>query len=119
MREILQMRTEYVDKVMTGKYNKKQAEEELQKMEKKFGDGAFTSFIETRKSKPWDIEHLKELETMFIAGAASREFFEYMAEVAEDIYNERRRKGFIWIMGIGFVVILLIVIIFKLLPVYE
>lgn len=43
-------------------------------------------------NKPWNLAYLKELETLFYSGAASREFLEYMAEVSEDVYRAKRLR---------------------------
>lgn len=83
-------RINFMEKVMAGKYTRAEAEAELDRMEREFGDLAFLPGTVTRKPKPWTMKHLEELKTAAICGAGSREFFSYMAEVGEEVHRKPR-----------------------------
>ena len=92
MEAYVQARINFTQKVMAGEYTRTQAEAELDRMEREFGDLAFLPGTVTRKPEPWTMEYLKELEEAAICGAGSREFLSYMAEVGEKVH----RKPQIW-----------------------
>ncbi|OUQ76582.1 hypothetical protein [Flavonifractor sp. An100] len=95
----IQARINFVDKVMKGQYSRAEAEAELDRMEQEFGERAFTTGKVTRKSKPWSMEDLKDLERDFMASASSRKFFEYMAEMSEEVYRKKRQRKKLAIFG--------------------
>lgn len=53
-------------RLMKGQYSRAEAEAELDRMEQEFGERAFTTGKVTRKSKPWSMEDLKDLERDFM-----------------------------------------------------
>ena len=86
----VQARIDFTEKVMAGKYTRDQAEAELDRMEREFGDLAFLPGTVTRKPKPWTMKHLEELKGAAVCGAGSREFLSYMAEVGEEVHRKLR-----------------------------
>ena len=95
----IQARINFVDKVMKGQYSRAEAEAELDRMEQEYGKDAFTIGTVTRKPKPWTMEDLKDLERDFMASASSRKFFEYMAEMSEEVYRKKRQRKKLAIFG--------------------
>lgn len=95
----IQARINFVDKVMKGQYSHAEAAAELDRMEQEFGERAFTTGKVTRKPKPWSMEDLKDLERDFMASASSRKFFEYMAEMSEEVYRKKRQRKKLAIFG--------------------
>ena len=95
----IQARINFVHKVMDGQYSRAEAEAELDRMEQEYGKDAFTIGTVTRKPKPWTMEDLKDLERDFMASASSRKFFEYMAEMSEEVYRKKRQRKKLAIFG--------------------
>lgn len=112
MTENIQARVNFVQCVMDGKYSCAEAEAELSRMQKEYGEHAFAPYCVEPKPKPWTFEDLKLLERKFMAGAASREFFSYMAEMSEEVYRKKRqRKKMAILGGIAAVVALVTVVV--------
>lgn len=82
----VQARIDFTEKVMAGKYTRNQAEAELDRMEREFGDLAFLPGTVTRKPKPWTMKYLKELKRAAVYGAGSRDFLSHMAEVGAHVH---------------------------------
>ena len=95
----IQARIDFVHKVMDGKYSRAEAEAELNRMEQLYGEDAFSIGKVVRKPKPWTMEDLEELERDFMASASSRKFFEYMAEMSEEVYRKKRQRKKLAIFG--------------------
>ena len=91
----VQARIDFTEKVMAGKYTRAQAEAELDRMEREFGDLAFLPGTVTRKPKPWTMKHLEELKNAAVCGAGSRAFHSYMAEVGEEVHRKLRIRKWI------------------------
>lgn len=91
MEAYVQARNNFVQKVMAGEYSCEQAEAELDRMEREFGELAFLPGTVNRKPRPWTMDHLRELKRSAACGAGSRAFLSYMAEVGEEVH---RKPGF-------------------------
>lgn len=79
-----------VEGIAEGKYTKKQVNQKIDQIEKKYSPGVFVWYPPERKEKPWDVPYLKKLEDLFYCGATSKEFILYMAEVSNEIYRAKR-----------------------------
>lgn len=92
-------RVAFARKVKNGEYTLAQAEEELDRMEARYGEEAFLSGSVIRKEPPWTMEDLESLDREVTAGAGSREFLHYMAEVSDAVYSKKRRTKMLAIVG--------------------
>lgn len=92
MRDRTQVQIDFIDKAIDGAYTADQAKAELDQMEREFGDLAFLPGKVTRKPRPWTKADLKDLQLEAAAGAGSREFLEYLAEMGEEVTRTERRK---------------------------
>lgn len=90
MNESSSARVALARKLRNGEYTLEQAEAELDRMEKDYGESAFLAGSVTRKEPPWTMGDLEDLNTEVTAGAGSRELFHYMAEVSDAVYRRRR-----------------------------
>ncbi|WP_461204577.1 hypothetical protein [Clostridium sp. DL1XJH146] len=91
---------ELVSNIVEGKITKKLTEKELIKIQKKYEE-PFMIYEPDRKEKPWDINYLNELKKAVPFGATSSEYILYMAEVADEIYkNKRLIKNILYIVGV-------------------
>ena len=77
-------------RIANGTYTRKDVKNKLDALERAYPEETYMVYPVARKEKPWNLAYLKELETLFYSGAASREFLEYMAEVSEDVYRAKR-----------------------------
>ena len=78
--------------IANGTYTRKDVKNKLDTLERAYPEETYMVYPVARKEKPWNLAYLKELETLFYSGAASREFLEYMAEVSEDVYRAKRLR---------------------------
>lgn len=79
-------RIKLVSKILNGEIRKADVAKELERISNQYGDGCFNSYEVKRQSKPWGRKNLKELEILSASGAASKEFYLHMAEVADKVY---------------------------------
>lgn len=98
-------RIELVNKIVSGKLSRADAEAELDHLQSRYGKDAFLPYSTTRKEKPWDMAYLHELHHTFVAGAASREYISYMAEVSEYVYRRERMKRVAIAAGVGIIAV--------------
>lgn len=99
MSESSRARIDFANKVKNGEYTFTQAEAELDRMGECYGENAFLAGNVTRKDPPWTMEDLDDLYMEAIAGAGSREFFNYMAEVSDVVYSKKHRTKRLAILG--------------------
>lgn len=99
MNESSSARVDLARKLRDGAYTLTQAEAELDRMEKDYGESAFLAGSITRKEPPWTMEDLEDLHMEVTAGAGSRELFHYMAEVSDAVYRKKRRTKKLAIAG--------------------
>ena len=92
MSKFTDAQNDLVWKIARGECSRKQVSVELQKIERTFPDEEFSTYVPSRKEKPWDLNYLKELEELFYCGANSRELIEYMSEVSEEVYRAKRMR---------------------------
>ena len=92
MRDRTQAKLDFIHKAMKGAYTAEQATAELDRMEREFGDLAFLPGKVTRKPHPWTRADLEDLRLEAAAGAGSRDFFAYLAEMGEEVTRTERRK---------------------------
>lgn len=77
---------ELVFKILRGEIGKAEVAKEIERISEQYGDDCFNSYEVKRQPKPWTRKSLEELEILNAAGAASKEFLLYMAEVADKVY---------------------------------
>lgn len=94
--------------ILKGKIGCDDVEKELDRISRQYGEECFNSYTVKRKPKPWKEEDLKELQILSASGAASKDFYRYMAEVSEAVFSKkaRRKKIFIYI-GMAAAIILI------------
>lgn len=80
----------FIRKAMAGEYTPEQAKATLDRMEEEFGDLTFLPGKVTRKPRPWTREDLNDLRLEAAAGANSKEFFMYMAEMGYEVNRKQR-----------------------------
>ncbi len=78
--------------ILSGQYNREKTLQELDRMEREFGEYAFTPYRVNKKEKPWGQDYLDELTTEFRLGAGSKEFFLHLQEVKEEV--DRKKRNF-------------------------
>lgn len=99
MSESSSARVDLARKIRNGEYTLTQAEAELDRMEKCYGESAFLAGSVIRKEPPWTMDDLENLNMEVTAGAGSRELLHYMAEVSDAVYNKKRRTKTLAIVG--------------------
>ena len=82
----------FIRNAMAGKYTPAQAKVELDRIEREFGKMAFLPGTVTKKPRPWTRADLEHLRFKAAAGAGSRDFFEYMAEVGYAVNKNNKHK---------------------------
>ena len=115
MKDVTSARLEYIDKAAEGAYTPKQAKAKLDGMAQEFGKLAFLPGTVTRKPRPWSETDLKELWLESAAGAGSREYLEYLAEMGWEVKQAERRQQRIKFFGILAAVVAAAAIIFAVL----
>ena len=83
---------ELVSKMLRGEIGKAEVAKEIERISEQYGDDCFNSYEVKRQPKPWTRKSLEELEILNAAGAASKEFLLYMAEVSEEVYSQKNKK---------------------------
>ena len=92
MREYTQARLDFIDKAIDGVYSPSQAKAELERLHQKYGDNVFLPDSIVRKPRPWTRADLKNLELEASAGAGSKDFLFYLAEVGNEVNRQERQK---------------------------
>ena len=92
MRDRTQAKLDFIHKAMNGDYTAEQAQAELNQMEREFGELTFLPGTVTKKPRPWTRADLEDLRFEAAAGAGSRDFFAYLAEMGEEVNRTERRK---------------------------
>lgn len=102
-----------VSKILKGEIGKADVDKELERISNQYGDDCFNSYEVKRQPKPWTGKSLKELEILSASGAASKEFYLYMAEVCEEVYSKKskKRKLLQGVLIVGLVVLVLVFVI--------
>lgn len=100
-----------VSKILNGKIDKAGVEKEIEQIANKYGDDCFNSYTVKRKPKPWSVKDLQELEGLSTSGAASKEFYLYMAEVSEEVFSKEAFRKRIYIGGVIVLIVMIICII--------
>lgn len=85
-------RLNFIRNAMAGKYAPAQAKAELDRMEKQYGELVFTPGRAKKKPRPWTKNDLDGLWKEAVAGAGSRDFLEYMAEVGYAVNKNNMHK---------------------------
>lgn len=100
MKERTTAKLDYIKKAMNGAFSPAQAKVELDQMEKQYGELVFTPGKANKKPRPWTKNDLDDLWKEAVAGAGSRDFMEYMAEMGWEVKQTERREKRIKIFGI-------------------
>lgn len=88
----VEARFDFITNARAGKYTPAQAKAELDRIERIFGKMAFLPGTVTKKPRPWTKNDLEDLWKEAIAGAGSRDFLEYMAEVGYAVNKNNKHK---------------------------
>lgn len=97
--------------IAEGKTTSKKVVHWISQMEETYDD-PFCSYQPDEKDPPWTKEYLRELQGRVSFGATSKEFFLYMAKVADRVYFIPR---LIKMMGIMMAVIVSLFVVVKIL----
>lgn len=102
------------EKILKGKISGQKVRIELDRIVTEYGEDIFNKYCKVKKqSKPWTEETLKELEIFSMAGVASRDFYLYMAEVADEVYSRKKKKKALKVgAGITALLVVIAIIIF-------
>jgi hypothetical protein len=76
--------------IILGKYDRNKVQEEIDRIEQKYGKSSFISYHPIRKEPPYTKKDLTDLEIESAAGACSKDFYLYMAEVSEYVHNNKK-----------------------------
>ncbi len=99
--------------ILKGEIGRADVEKELDRISREYGEDCFNSYTVKRKPKPWKEEDLKELQVLSASGAASKDFYRYMAEVSEELFSRKARKKKIYFyIGVAVVIILIAIFVF-------
>lgn len=82
----------FIRNARAGKYTPAQAKAELDRMEKQYGELTFLPGRAKKKPRPWTKNDLDYLWKQAVAGAGSRDFFEYLAEVGYAVNKNNKHK---------------------------
>lgn len=88
----VKIRLNFIRNARAGKYTPAQAKAELDRMEKQYGKLIFTPGNANKKPRPWTKNDLDDLWKEAVAGAGSRDFLEYMAEVGYAVNKNNKHK---------------------------
>lgn len=100
-----------VFRILKGEMSVSEVEKELERISKEYGEeGAFNCYPVRREPKPWSEETLEKLKVLSASGAGSKEFYLHMAEVAEEVYAQKKKTRKI-VVGVLTVVIILAAIV--------
>ena len=92
MRDVTMDRLNLMDRFSAGKYNSVQADAELNRMERQYGELAFLPDDIEYPSKPWTIDTLKYLVLQGATGAGSRKYLKILAEVGYAVNRNNKHK---------------------------
>lgn len=103
---------ELTSRILKGEIGCAGVERELDRISEQYGEDCFNSYIVKRKPEPWNEADLKELRVLSASGAASKEFYRYMAEVSEAVFSKKARgKKTCLYIGLAAVIILIAIIV--------
>ena len=88
----VEARFDFVIDAIAVTYTPAHAKAELDRIERRFGKMAFPPGTVTKKPRPWTKNDLDDLWQEAIAGAGSRDFLEYMAEVGYAVNKNNKHK---------------------------
>ena len=100
MKDRTTAKLDYIKSAMNGAFSPDQAKAELDRMEKQYGELVFLPGRAKKKPRPWTKNDLDGLWKEAVAGAGSRDFLEYMAEMGWEVKQAERRQKRIKIFGI-------------------
>lgn len=81
---------ELKSKILSGEISIQSVKAELERISRQYGEDSFNGYKVNRKPKPWSKADLDELNILCSAGAGSKEFFLYMAEVSDYVYSQKK-----------------------------
>lgn len=76
--------------IMSGELTRNSVENEIKRIESKYGAEAFNHFKVEKRSAPWTQKDLDDLEIQSASGAGSKEFYLYMAEVSDYVHKSSK-----------------------------
>lgn len=97
------------DRILKGEIGRADVEKELDRISGQYGKDCFNSYAVKRKPGPWSEADLEELRILSASGAASKDFYRYMAEVSEAVFSKKAQEGKIHLY-IGLAALILIVV---------
>ena len=97
-----------VNNIAIGKVGKKETEQIIGDLKKKYGNDIFPSFKFQKQPMPWTKEYLHLLQKKNITGACSEEFILHMAEVSEYIALKKKKKIIGIVVGVIFIAVVTI-----------
>lgn len=97
---------ELSSKILRGEISYAEVEKELDRISGQYGENCFNSYTVKKIPKPWSFKTIDDLKILSASGASSRGFYEYMAEVCEEVYSKKtsNKKKYIF-AGLAIVII--------------
>lgn len=83
-------RSEIIIDIINGEISKDELVRRLNDLEQEFGESAYTSYVFSKKEKPWNDEYYKQLEKQALGGAGSKDFIKYLHEVKSAVNNDNK-----------------------------
>ena len=94
-----------VDKLRKGEASKEEIREDINRICHEYGEEAFNSYRVTKHMPPYSEKDIDELQVLAASGAASKEFFEYWAEVNDYVKlgtkTKNKKGGHVNVLVIG------------------
>lgn len=97
--ELVEEHVKLTRDIVSGNINLEQVKETLERIECEYGPDSFDSYKVEKKSAPWTMEDLNDLEFQSISGACSKDFYLYMAEVSDYVHKDVKSSGFLGLVG--------------------
>lgn len=96
-----------IQKIFSQNITQEEVLNELNRIEKQYGENAFVPFSFQPEKKPWTNKYLNKLENLSISGASSKEFILHIAEVKQELH---KRKIIKYTLFIAFTILILIIV---------
>lgn len=93
--ELVNEHINLTNKILAGELSKEDVKLEIDRMENEYGESAFNLYKVSKKDAPWTQRDLDDLEVQSAAGALSKDFYLYMAEVSDFVHRKNKKNKWI------------------------